>query len=85
MNSHEAFNHWKIELKMYGVIFDSEHKKTELEQLEKKIASPSFWENQNESQQVLQKRKTLEQTLSIDDRLTKSIGDIDGAHHFFFE
>jgi len=62
---------------MYGVIFDSEHKKTELEQLEKKIASPSFWENQNESQQVLQKRKTLEQTLSIDDRLTKSIGDIE--------
>jgi len=62
---------------MYGVIFDSEHKKTELEQLEKKIASPSFWENQNESQQVLQKRKTLEQTLSIDDRLTKSISDIE--------
>ena len=62
---------------MYGVIFDYEHKKNELEQLEKKIASPSFWENQNESQQVLQKRKTLEQTLSIDDRLTKSIGDIE--------
>ena len=62
---------------MYGVIFDSEHKKTELEQLEKKIASPSFWENQNESQQALQKRKTLEQTIYIDDRLTKSIDDIE--------
>ena len=77
MNSHESSNHWKTESKIYGVIFDSEHKKNELDQLEKKIASPSFWENQNESQQILRKRKHLEHTIYIDDRLDKFIDDIE--------
>ena len=57
-------------------IFDAEKKRVQVLELEKKIARPEFWNNQEEAQTILQKRSRLEQDIQLDSRLTREIEDL---------
>jgi peptide chain release factor 2 len=52
-----------------------------LEELEKTISDPAFWNDPSESQKLLQRRKQLEEILALDDKLSRAVGDLDA----FFE
>lgn len=43
--------------------------------------NPAFWNDQTESQKILQRRKQLEEAIALDSRLGRAIGDIEA----FFE
>jgi peptide chain release factor 2 len=66
---------------MSGAFFDPERKKKELEQLEEKISDPDFWNDPPESQKLLQRRKQLEDELSLDNKLQRAVEDMEA----FFE
>jgi peptide chain release factor 2 len=57
-------------------IFDAEKKREQVLELEKKIARPDFWNNQEEAQTTLQTRSRLEQDIQIDSKLTSDIEDL---------
>ena len=58
------------------VIFDAEKKRTQVLELEKKVAQPEFWNNQEEAQAILQKRSRLEQDIELDSRLQRDVQDL---------
>jgi peptide chain release factor 2 len=60
----------------YGDIFDTDRKRTQVLELEKKAAHPNFWNNQEEAQSVLQMRSRLERDIELDAKLTKEGQDI---------
>ncbi len=60
---------------LFGVIFDIPAKQALLEQLEKKIADPEFWKNQNEAKRVSGERKSVEGILNLWKNLEKSSED----------
>jgi len=57
-------------------IFDADRKRSQVLELEKKIAQPDFWNNQEEAQSVLQKRSRLETDAQIDSRLAREMDDL---------
>ncbi len=60
----------------FGVIFDAEHKRAEILELEKKVAQPEFWNRQEEAQSVLQARRRLEQDVETDVKLSRDLADL---------
>ncbi len=57
-------------------IFDAEHKRIQVLELEKKAAQPEFWNNQEEAQSILQKRSRLEQDIQLDSKLERDAEDL---------
>lgn len=45
-------------------------------ELEKKVAQPDFWNNQDEAQATLQMRSRLEQDIEMDSKLTREVDDL---------
>jgi peptide chain release factor 2 len=64
-------------LKPCGAIFDAPAKKAQLEELERQIAEPGFWNDQEKSQKILQDRKRLEQAVSQSDAVAATHSDIE--------
>ena len=62
---------------MCGVIFDPQQNRARLKSLEERVASPDFWSNQEEAQNVLKERKRAEDQLSADSKLLSLSGDIE--------
>ena len=62
---------------MCGVIFDPQENRARLKSLEERVASPDFWSNQEEAQNVLKERKRAEDQLSADSKLLSLSGDIE--------
>jgi peptide chain release factor 2 len=60
-----------------GVIFDPQQNRARLKSLEERVASPDFWSNQEEAQNVLKERKRAEDQLSADSKLLSLSGDIE--------
>jgi len=60
-----------------GVIFDPNQNRARLKSLEERVASPDFWSNQEEAQNVLKERKRAEDQLSADSKLLSLSGDIE--------
>ena len=60
-----------------GAIFDAASKRARLEELEKKISSPDFWNNPDESQKILQERKRIERALADHDQVSRLVSDFD--------
>ncbi len=60
----------------FEVIFDAQHKRAEILELEKKVAEPEFWTRQEEAQVILQKRRRLEQDVELDARLDREVADL---------
>jgi peptide chain release factor 2 len=65
------------ELKNCGVFFDSAGGRPQLENLEKEITRPDFWQDQENSQKVLTQRKRLESSLQAGERLSQKLQDIE--------
>lgn len=57
-------------------IFDAERKRAEVLELEKKVAQPEFWNNQEQAQTILQTRSRLEEDIQVDSKLARDIGDL---------
>lgn len=57
-------------------IFDVESKRGQVLELEKKVARPDFWNNQEEAQSTLQARRRLEQDIELDAKLAREAGDL---------
>jgi len=64
-------------LKLCGAIFDAPAKKAELARTEGQIADPEFWNQPEKSQEVMQKRKRLEQALADAAQVSTMISDLD--------
>ncbi len=57
-------------------IFDAERKRAQVLELEKKVAQPEFWNNQEEAQSILQRRSRLEQDIQLDSKLARDAEDL---------
>ncbi|MBP1625240.1 MAG: bacterial peptide chain release factor 2 (bRF-2) [Acidobacteria bacterium] len=57
-------------------IFDAERKRAEVLELEKKVARPEFWDNQEQAQSILQTRSRLEQDIQLDSKLVRDVDDL---------
>lgn len=66
----------KNRLKNSGGLFDIAGKKRRLEELEKKMESPDFWENPEESQEVTKEVKALRDTLEAMEGLYGHFEDV---------
>jgi len=60
-----------------GAFFDAPAHRRDLEAINREIARADFWQNPEAAQQVLAKRKRLEETLEADDRLARRLGDLE--------
>lgn len=65
------------ESRNYGVFFDATGQRRELEAIEKQIARPNFWEDQQNSQKVLTHRKRLESAIHSDEHLASALADLE--------
>ncbi len=64
-----------------GAIFDVARSRETLTSLEKKIAAPDFWQNQEGAQRVMQQRKAAEEVISSDEKLARIQSDIETYIH----
>ena len=64
-------------LKLCGAIFDAPAKRAELARTEEQISDPDFWNQPEKSQEVMQKRKRLEQALADESQVSTLISDLD--------
>src|SRR3972149_4996856 len=61
---------------MCGGFFDADSKQRDFDQLQKQIADPGFWSDQDRSSKILQQRARLEETLELDRQITRQIDDV---------
>jgi peptide chain release factor 2 len=59
-----------------GGIFDASHSPQELSELERRISSPDFWNNQAEAQKALQRQRRLQEDLALRDSLKRRNDDL---------
>ena len=64
-----------------GAIFDVARSRETVVSLEKKIAQPDFWADQEQAQKVMQQRKAAEAVLASDAKLATMASDIDTYFH----
>jgi peptide chain release factor 2 len=60
---------------MCGGFFDADAKQRQLEELQKQIAEPNFWSDQDRSSKILQQRARLDESLQLDHQIAKSLDD----------
>jgi peptide chain release factor 2 len=66
----------------YGGFFDPEAKRHELQTLEAEIANPTFWNDQEKAQKILQHRARLERAIEKAERQSRLVEDIDVLFEF---
>jgi len=59
-----------------GAIFDAPSLRTQLTEVESKLADPGLWSDQERSQQLMRQRKRLEASLANDTELARRLDDI---------
>jgi peptide chain release factor 2 len=67
---------WKNASVISGSIFDVDGKRSELAAIEEQIADPAFWDNSQESHQVLRRRRQLENSLRLAEDCQTSLDDV---------
>jgi peptide chain release factor 2 len=60
---------------MCGGFFDAGAKQNQLDELQKQIAEPNFWSDQDRSSKVLQQRARLEDNLELDRQIGRRVDD----------
>jgi peptide chain release factor 2 len=60
-----------------GAIFDVARSRETLTALEAKTSHPDFWNDQEQAQKVLQQRKAAEGIIASDEKLARTLSDID--------
>ena len=58
-------------------ILDPESLKKDLKELDEKMSSQGFWDDQERAKEVVQRRKWLEETLNILDSIERSLKDVE--------
>ncbi len=66
---------------MCGVIFDVSQNRERLAALERKIAQPNFWQDQEQAQKTLQERKQAEDRVIADAKLSGWVSDLETYFH----
>jgi peptide chain release factor 2 len=61
---------------MCGGSFDAGGKQRQLDELQKQIAEPNFWSDQDRSSKILQQRARLEEGLELDRQITRQLDDV---------
>ena len=64
-----------------GAIFDASAARKQLPALEQKVNDPSFWQDQQKAQAVLQERKRLEERINAEKTLASKLSDIQTYFH----
>ncbi len=59
-----------------GVIFDGSRPAEELTRIETRVAEPDFWKDQSEAQRLLQRRRRLEEDVTLRESLARRAGDL---------
>ena len=59
-----------------GGFFDAGTKQRQLDELQKQIAEPNFWSDQERSSKINQQRARLEESLELDHDITRRLDDI---------
>ncbi len=66
----------KLAARMCGGFFDAGTKQGLLDELQKQIAEPNFWSDQDRSSKILQQRARLEEGLELDRQITQRFDDV---------
>jgi peptide chain release factor 2 len=66
----------KLVARTCGGFFDGDGKQRQLDELQKQIAEPNFWSDQERSSKILQQRARLEESLELDRQITERVGDV---------
>jgi peptide chain release factor 2 len=64
-----------------GAIFDVAHHRERLSELQAQSARPDFWSDPEQAQQILQQRKISEERLNSDEKLARTVSDIETYLH----
>jgi peptide chain release factor 2 len=75
----------EIESSSCGVIFDVPAARQRLASLQEKASRPDFWDNQEQAQAVLQQRKQAEGRVAADEKLARTLSDLDTYFHLAHE
>ncbi len=75
-NCATSFTSWNKRSGRFEVIFDAEHKRAEIREIEDKVAQPDFWNRQEEVQAILQARRKLERDVELDVKLARDLADL---------
>ncbi len=59
-----------------GGSFDAGTKQRKLDELQKQIAEPGFWSDQDRSSKILQQRARLEESLKVDRQINRQLDDV---------
>ena len=59
-----------------GAIFDAARPAEELAKIEQKASDPGFWKDQAGAQQLLQRRRRLEDDVAMSDSLKRRVDDL---------
>ena len=72
---------FRNESNLCGAIFDVARSRETLTALEAKTSAPDFWQNQEQAQKVLQQRKAAEGIIASDEKLARTLSDIETYFH----
>ena len=61
----------------FGCIFELDVKKKELDDIERKIGNPAFWNKPEESQAVMQRRRRLQEDFETTAALDRKVADVE--------
>jgi len=67
----------KINLKNSGGIFDLEQEEKKLQELEKEMSSPDFWNDREKAQKISQERNRIESEIKLWESLENSLEEIE--------
>jgi peptide chain release factor 2 len=72
-------------LPIFGAFFDAPAKQKLVAELESKIATRDFWQNQEQAQKVLQKRKWADEQVRADEQLARLDADVNALFELAHE
>jgi len=64
-----------------GAIFDVPHNRKLIQELGEKTSQPDFWQNQEEAQRILQRRKAAEERVTAEEKLLGTVSDLETYLH----
>ncbi len=77
----ESRTNFRSESSWCGVIFDVARSREILASLEAKTSQPDFWQDQEQAQKILQQRKVAEGVVASDEKLARTLSDIETYFH----
>ncbi|MFP4105910.1 MAG: peptide chain release factor 2 [Phycisphaerae bacterium] len=84
-NVKESIETLRARIESIGTLFDLAGKKKTLAQLEEKMASPSFWDNQERAQETVRQLKSTKGIVSPVEEMTSRIEDLEVLHELAVE